>query len=152
MTNNIRTKKTTILFLVAIVAATIGFGDSIYLTFSHYGESALECNLLDGCNVVLGSSWATVFGVPLALFGVIYYGTLLALLFIFYITRKEILMKLLLAVSTVGLVMSLWFLYVQLGIIGSLCEYCLLSLVSTLCVWIAVIALNRLSSDIIKST
>lgn len=151
MSNIFPIKKSIILLGIATVAAAIGFGDSLYLTFSHYGDSAVVCNLLDGCNVVLGSTWATVFGIPVALFGAVYYSVLLLLLLYYHVSKREILIKVLLAVSTVGVVLSLWFLYVQLGIIGSLCEYCLLSLVSTLCVWIAVMALSRSSGDIIKS-
>ncbi|MFO7876208.1 MAG: hypothetical protein R6U55_06460, partial [Desulfovermiculus sp.] len=67
------------------------------------------------------------------------------------VSKQVVLKKILLAVSTIGLILSLWFLYVQLGIIGSLCVYCLLSLVSTLCVWIAVMVMNRPTGDIIKA-
>lgn len=152
MSNFLRNNKIYILLGIATTASLIGFGDALYLTVSHYGEAAVACSLLDGCNVVLGSTWATVFGLPIALFGALYYGLLLVLIGWFYFARKSILKKLLLAVSTVGLVMSTWLLYVQIGIIGSICEYCLLSAVSTLCVWISVVVLNRMQSDTMKNT
>lgn len=148
----LRTNKSSVLLTIATLAAAIGFGDSLYLTFSHYGESAVVCSLLDGCNVVLGSPWAVVFGIPLALFGAAYYGFMLIILVGYAVSKQVVLKKILLAVSTIGLILSLWFLYVQLGIIGSLCEYCLLSLVSTLCAWIAVMVINRPTGDIIKES
>lgn len=148
----LRTNKFSVLLAIATLAAAIGFGDSLYLTLSHYGESAVVCSLLDGCSVVLSSPWAFMLGIPLALLGAAYYGFILFLLIGYGISKQVLLKKILLAVSTIGLILSLWFLYVQIGIIGSICEYCLLSLVSTLCVWVAVMVMNRPAGDIIKES
>lgn len=136
----------------AITAAFIGLGDSVYLTISHYDASPVVCNLIDGCNTVLLSPWATIFGFPVSALGILYYATLLILLGLYLLRRKVLFHSGLLAVSTVGMMLSFWFLYLQIWEIEALCEYCILSLVSTLCVWTAALVIKPHSSKAVKNT
>lgn len=147
MSNFFSQHKTTLLFFIIIAAAVIGLGDSVYLTATHYTGGSVTCSLIEGCNLVLGSSWATIGGIPVALLGAGYYGLLLAGIVGYFYTERPLLLSLLLAVSTVGLVISFAFLYLQLGVIEAVCEYCLLSLASTLVIWTGVLAILRQRDD-----
>ncbi|MEX2515047.1 MAG: vitamin K epoxide reductase family protein [Candidatus Paceibacterota bacterium] len=131
------TQKQYIFIGVAFLAILIGFGDSVYLTISHYSSVPVVCNIIDGCSTVLASSWATIFGIPVSVLGVLYYATLLTLLTVFFFRRDRISHSGLLAVATIGMMMSFWFLYLQIWEIEAFCQFCLLSFISTLCVWIA---------------
>jgi len=65
---------------IAIIAALVGcfgFVDSGYLTIEHLQGSYIRCG--DDCSAVLGSKYAEgVAGVPLAAFGAMAYGKLIA--------------------------------------------------------------------------
>jgi len=151
MPDFIRTKKQSIFIGVAFAAALIGLGDAVYLTMGHYSATPVVCSLIDGCSTVLTSSWAVIFGVPVSAFGVFYYGVLSAFLTAFFYRRDGISYGVLLGVSTIGMIVSFWFLYLQIWEIEAICEFCLLSLISTLCVWIAALFMKpQLQSDVHK--
>lgn len=127
--------------LIATVAAFIGFFDASYLTAKSLGSGPVVCNLLDGCNVVLNSPWSQIWGLPTALYGVGYYGMLLFLLVAFWYWQDETVLRTLFIVSSVGLLASFWFVYLQLFVIGAVCEYCLLSAITTAIVWVGAVGL-----------
>jgi uncharacterized membrane protein len=59
---------------MALLAA-IGFGITSYLTITHFGtgQVALCDSQGAGCDLVLSSEWAKVFGIPLTIFGALGY-------------------------------------------------------------------------------
>ena len=140
----------TVLLSLAAIAAAVGFADALYLTLKHYAGGAVSCGLIEGCSVVLESSWATIFKIPTAAFGALYYGLLLVSLGTFFFTRRVLFLQLSLALVTVGLVVSAGFLYLQIFVINALCQFCLLSLLTTVAGWCAVFSLSRSKGDIIK--
>ncbi len=129
------TKLTTVVSILLATALLVGFIDAIYLTTKHFSEGLVVCTVVDGCNIVLESSWATVFGVPVALFGVGYYGLLLFCAISYWWWRDSFILKVMLGVATTGVLATLWFLHLQLEVIDAVCEYCLLSALSTFVAW-----------------
>jgi len=117
------------------VAATIGLFDAGYLSYQHIAttnnvhESAVICVIgaPGSCNTVLESQYATVFNMPLAFLGVIYYLTILALLIRISMVRDVRIWYALQLVITLGFVASLYFVYLQLFVIRSICFYCMVS-------------------------
>lgn len=130
-------KRSRRLLLIIAVAALVGLADTIYLTISHFQGSEVVCSIIDGCNVVLSSSWATILGLPTALIGGFYYLAILTLLLVFYYRRNQMALLGVLALTTVGFFLSLGFLYLQLFVIEAICQYCLLSIVATTTMWVA---------------
>jgi uncharacterized membrane protein len=124
------------LAVITAVTALVGLADTIYLTLSHYGGE-VSCSIVEGCNLVLASSWATIFGVPTAIIGVGYYFLILLLLGLFLRYCWEAFLLAVVAVTIVGFIFSLGFLYLQIFVIAALCEYCLLSLATTTVILIA---------------
>ncbi len=59
--------------------ASLGAVLSIYLLYARIAHVALYCPLGSGCDVVQSSRYASVFGVPVALLGLVYYLGLLGL-------------------------------------------------------------------------
>ncbi|MGB0757426.1 MAG: vitamin K epoxide reductase family protein [Patescibacteria group bacterium] len=114
------------LSIIWIVFALIGFVDALYLTVGHY-QGEISCSVIQGCDVVLASSYATVGPVPMALLGVGYYlSMLLGMIFVLDRQSQKV-GRLLTYISVVGFVYSLWLLYLQWGIIEAFCQYCLIS-------------------------
>ncbi len=117
--------KRTALFFASL--GFLGFITAFYLTVEHYRGLSVNCIVLSGCDKVLSSSYSEVFGIPVALFGVIYYFFVFStsLFFLFGHSKKFIAAALL--VTPVGLLASIWFVTLQLFIIKAICFYCMVS-------------------------
>ncbi|PKL36474.1 hypothetical protein CVV38_01035 [Candidatus Peregrinibacteria bacterium HGW-Peregrinibacteria-1] len=129
---NKTTKALPLWLLVTVMALSlIGLVDSGYLTLKHFSGVPPECNIFSGCDVVTTSEYSEVFGVPLALFGAGYYLAVF-LLAVFYLDRKKLIALNLIRLATVfGFLMSIWLVYLQIFVIGAICEYCMLSAISS---------------------
>lgn len=68
-----------------------------------------------------------MFGIPLALFGVIHYGILTVVIIAIFASRKKVLKQWLVFQSMVGALFSVYFMYLQLVVLKSICLYCTLS-------------------------
>lgn len=121
--------------LLAAVIALIGLADAIFLTIKHYTGGQVPCSVIEGCEQVLNSQYAEMFGVPLAVFGAIAYFVAfsLALLAAF----GDRLMWTLFGVQVILMtIFTAWLIYLQGFVIGAFCQFCLLSAVTTLTLFI----------------
>jgi uncharacterized membrane protein len=104
--------------------AMVGLLISAYLTWIHYMGVAPVCvGGSGGCETVQTSSYATIFGVPVAVLGLVGYAGLLfsALL------RGEAGVYLAFLVALVGTLFSAYLTYLELFVIHALCQWCLAS-------------------------
>lgn len=108
--------------------AILGLADSSYLTSRHIvSKGGLVTCGLEGCETVLNSTYSEVFGIPLALLGLIFYGIMfLALLWYFARPNKKVL-KAASLLPIAGLLASLYFVYLQIFVIQSICAFCMIS-------------------------
>lgn len=128
------------------VLSFIGLLDAVYLTVKHYNGSSVVCSLVEGCDRVLSSSYATIGLAPLSLLGVLYYMGLFIVSIIYWQTKKGGILYIGVIMAGFGFLASLWFLYLQALVINAYCLYCLISLgISTLLFAIGLIltALNK---------
>ena len=108
-----------------------GFLDSLYLTVKHYVGGPVPCSLLSGCEKVLQSSYAQIFGLPVSLFGAIYYFLVIVAILIYFDSKRAWPLYIAAGLIGLGFIASLWFVYLQVFVIQSLCLYCLGSAAST---------------------
>ena len=124
--------------IIFVILILIGLGVSSYLTSLHYAEKEPVCGVsFSNCDAVLTSEYSVMFGVPLALMGVIFYSTtfILFLFFIFKNLSDENRSKLangIFALEFTGVLFSAYFTYLQFFVIKAFCPYCLTSAVVTL--------------------
>jgi dihydroorotate dehydrogenase subfamily 2 len=117
-------------FLLLILLSLLGIADAAYLTYEHYQQVIPPCTvnrllpIASDCGKVLRSSYSVMFGIPLALFGIIQYSLLLIALVLLIIYRKKIFTYWLILQSLIGTIFSMYFIYIQLGILKSICIYC----------------------------
>lgn len=116
--------------VIASIAALVGLLDSAYLTVKHLKEEVVPCSLITGCEQVLTSSHAEMFGIPLAVYGAVAYflAFSLAILAIFGNRKMWFVFGLL---ASVMFVYTLYLLYVQGFVIEAFCQFCLLSAISS---------------------
>lgn len=136
--------------IIVLLLALSGLIDSIYLTWEHFNKVIPPCTvnkflpILSDCGKVLSSPYSVMFGVPLALAGVVHYGILFSLIIATFFSRSKILKYLIVLQSIAGALASTYFMYLQLGVIRSICIYCTLSaLVSFTLVAIVYVILKR---------
>lgn len=115
-----------VLLSLLIALSLVGLADSVYLTESVFTDTPLVCDIqgLNDCNTVAGSPYSKLFEIPLSVYGLGFYGALLLLsLLLLYRPSKQA-AKGLVFVSILGVLASVYFLYVQVFIIQALCIYC----------------------------
>lgn len=110
-----------------LIFSAIGFADATYLTVKHFLGTPIPCAILQGCEQVTNSQFATIFGVPVALLGSGYYLTVLILSVIYLDTGKLLALKLAALATFFGMLASLWFVFLQIFIIKAICLYCMVS-------------------------
>jgi uncharacterized membrane protein len=130
----------TIIYTIAAVVSLAGLADATYLTVQALTGETLGCGGSPDCFRVLGSSYAKVGGIPMALFGVLAYFsvfTLATFAAFGYARARTFLM------ATIGamFLVTLWLLYVQAFVLHAYCRYCLFSAAITFLLAGLVIAL-----------
>lgn len=111
--------------VITLILSFLGFLDATYLTILHYKNIIPPCSLAHGCDIVLTSKYATFFGIPIALLGVLYYTAIIGLLTHFLQNKNKITLKLLLCLSTSGFIVSVILVAIQAFILHAFCQYCL---------------------------
>lgn len=108
---------------IIVILAVLGFGVSLYLAITHYLGFAVPCDLTHGCETVLNSKYSMLFGLPLSVWGVGYFTSVIisGLLANHYVMWRKILTGLL----SLGALAALVFLSLQFFVIKKICQYCL---------------------------
>lgn len=115
------------LVILFLVIAIIGFADAVYLTAAHYLGGVPTCTVIEGCDEVAMSEYATIGPVPVALLGVLFYTLMLFTAVAWLDVRKSILFRYLPVITVPGFLFSLALVYVMFFVIEALCSFCLLS-------------------------
>jgi len=130
----------TIIYIVAAIVSLVGLADATYLSVQALTGETLGCGGSPDCFKVLGSSYARVGAIPVALFGALAYFSAFtfATFAAFGYARARIFL-----IPTVGAMFlaTLWFLYVQAFLLHAYCRYCLFSAATTFLLAGLVIAL-----------
>ncbi len=109
------TNKTKILLIIS----ALGIAVSLYLTYVKLTGSPIKCSV-GSCDIVQRSKYAEIFGIPVALFGVLYYLTV-AILAQYKAT------KMLKIVTSWGILFSGYLTYLELFVIHEICQWCVIS-------------------------
>ncbi len=129
----------------AALVAIAGLADSIYLTVHHYTAEPVPCSIITGCEQVLTSSYAEMYGIPTAAFGIAAYLTAFVLaLFSAFGNRQT--WNLFGAVVVVMAIFTAWLIYLQAVVIEAFCQFCLISAATT-----ATLLLIFLVSKLVRS-
>lgn len=130
-------------FIVLFVLALIGFSDSTYLTAEHIRGNVPPCSIVSGCETVLTSAYASIGSVPVAVLGMLFYGTILVLLIGYFDSRSPIFSGAVAVFSIAGVFATITFIYIQVAVIGALCLYCMISAGTSLGIFGASLPLLR---------
>ena len=120
----------TILYTVIAIVALAGLADATFLTVQALTGETLSCGGSPDCFRVLGSSYAKIGRVPVAILGAFAYFCVFtfSIFAAFGYARARTFL-----IPTIGAMFlaTLWFLYVQAFVLHAYCRYCLLSAAMT---------------------
>ena len=118
------------LLLGVALLGLLGTGVAGYLTYVHYNEDALVCTV-GGCETVQQSDYSTMFGVPIAAFGVVMFLTVTLLAWLRMTNRGPISSDLATMAAWTMLLTSLlyyaYLTYVEIWVIEAVCQWCVIS-------------------------
>ena len=115
-----------ILYTIAAVVSLAGLADATYLTVQALTGETLVCGGSPDCFRVLGSPYARIGGIPLALFGTLAYFSVFSFATFAAFGYSRARTFLILTIGAMFLV-TLWLLYVQAFLLHAYCRYCLFS-------------------------
>ena len=145
MAPSVRTKRRYTAPRVALLAlAVVGLLISAYLTWTHFAGLTPVCTGSgEGCQTVQSSRYASLLGIPVALLGLVAYGGLVFSVALW--TEMGIYLGFL--ISLVGTLFSIYLTYLEVFVIGALCQWCLASamimVAALVCATLAVLPLLR---------
>jgi uncharacterized membrane protein len=116
----------TILYTAVAIVAAAGLADATYLTVQALTGETLSCGGSPDCFRVLGSSYAKLGGMPIAMLGALAYFTVFTLA-TFAAFGYSWAPRFLALVAGAMFLMTLWLLYVQAFLLRAYCRYCLFS-------------------------
>jgi uncharacterized membrane protein len=129
---------------VLLALAVLGVLISAYLTWTHFAGLTPVCTGSgEGCETVQSSRYASILGIPVALLGLIAYGGLI----FSTVLWRETGIYLGFLISLVGTLFSGYLTYLEIFVIGALCQWCLVSaaimVAALICATLAALPLLR---------
>ena len=132
-----------------LVFAFIGMAIASYDVIGIYNNWLLWCPPpIDGCNTVAYSPDGRIFGVPIGVYGLIFYLIMIVLAALLAFSRSSRrLRSVVLLYAVIGVLFSIYFFYLDLALIRAFCIYCLISATLTVLLLIYAIAHFRALAD-----
>jgi len=120
----------TILYAAVAIVSVAGLADATYLTVQALTGETLSCGGSPDCFRVLGSSYAKIGGIPVAMLGALAYLSVFtfATFAAFGYARAPKFLALMVGMMFLA---TLWLLYVQAFLLHAYCRYCLFSAATT---------------------
>ena len=136
------------LFGVFTLVAVLGWLVTVILTAIHlFAIPAIPADApVQGSIEVITSQWAYVLGIPLATLGGFYYLTTIGLALWWFDTRHPLIIKILTPITASGVAFSAYFVYLQLGVIGAICPFCMVSAAATVMLFALELVILRQST------
>jgi len=133
---------------LTLVFSLLGIADSWYLAQHELTDTALSCGIggsatLSGCNIVAQSPYSHLFGIPLGVYGLVFYGIALLITLALYAGETRRRLQALLAIGIIGVLFSLYFEGLQVFVIKAICIYCLGSFLLSVGILATSLALMR---------
>ena len=120
----------------SIFVSFLGILNTGYLTIQHFRGLPPTCSVFQGCETVTNSVYSTLFGIPLALLGLIFYLVIFMLCLEYMRHGSAIVANLFWFGTVMGIIASTVLVCLQIFVIKALCQYCILSAIETILLFI----------------
>jgi uncharacterized membrane protein len=116
--------------------STVGLGIASYLAITKLTGGIPACGPLRGCETVNTSSYSELFGIPVALFGVIFSALLVVASVAWWRVGDRRALYLAYGLGLVGMVAVAYLTYLELFVIGAICVWCVAYAVTVVAGWV----------------
>ncbi len=117
-----------------IILALLGLGIASYLAYVELTQIEAACGPVGECNIVQSSQYAKIFGIPVAVLGIIYYVAVIALWLLSQLVKSTWVKRVpfvILVLSLGGMIFSIYLTALELLVIKAICAWCLSSAIIT---------------------
>jgi len=118
--------------ILIFILGLIGLIVSFYLFYIGAKNNSPFCLLNSGCSFVIKSNYSKFLGLPVALWGVFYFSSVLILN---YLGKYKNLLKI---VSFLGFLFAIYLIYIQAFVLKNFCFYCLIADASAILIFILI--------------
>jgi uncharacterized membrane protein len=136
-----------LLLSITTFFSVLGIADSLYLAEHALAGTPLSCGIgsgaLTGCNIVAQSAYSHIFGIPLGVYGLVFYLAIFVLSLMARNRQTSRVMRSLFLSGVAGMLLSFYFLWLQVFVIDAICIYCLASFVFAAAVFVSTLLLLR---------
>jgi len=142
-------KKREKLLLSIIVNSIIGLIASLYTTYAHFNvEATAICTINDtfSCDIVNQSHYSEIFGIPVAILGLLAYIFFIAFAGYYRKNLRLKLSQLAVGVSVMGVLFSAYLSYIEAYVLNTWCIFCLASQFAIIGIMISSIWLYKTDS------
>jgi len=133
--------------LVLSALALAGLGIATYLLAVRVLGEAPACGPLKGCETVAASEYATIAGIPVALFGVLFSIVLLGASLAWWRRADRRALYLAYGLGLAGILAVLYLTYLELFVIEAICVWCVSYALTILAGWLGVAIVAWRTSD-----
>jgi uncharacterized membrane protein len=133
--------------LVLSVLALVGLGIATYLLAVRVLGEAPACGPLKGCETVAASEYATIAGIPVALFGVLFSVVLLGACLAWWRRADRRALYAAYGLGLAGILAVLYLTYLELFVIEAICVWCVSYALTILAGWLGVAIVAWRTSD-----
>lgn len=127
--------------------ALVGLGIAGYLLAVRLLGGAPACGPIQGCDTVAASEYATLFGVPVALFGVGFSSVLLGASVVWWRRAEKRALYVAYGLGLAGVFAVAYLTYLELFVIEAICIWCVTYGVTIVAGWILAILAVRSAQD-----
>ena len=134
---------TAFLDLLSIILASCGLLVALHIYSKKKTKKMLICPMRMSCEAVVSSRYSTLFGIPLEVFGMGYYLFIIAIYAAHAVLDtffSPVVVLVLLCMSALAFLFSLYLLSVQAFILKHWCSWCLMSSFSSMMIFVLVLA------------
>ena len=118
-----------------LLVSFLGFLVSLYLTFMHYRGVIPTCYVVQGCDVVQTSRYSAILGVPIALFGTMFFVLMFYLGIGLTTSQATKLVLTYKVLAYAGALAAIPLFLLQAVVLRAFCTYCLVTEVVLLLMW-----------------
>lgn len=116
--------------MIVAALALLGFFVALYLAMVKLGYIGSMSCTIGGCERVNSSEWASMFGIPVAVWGLGFYVVTFAVAYLGTLpgwAASKNISLLLVTLTGFGVLYSAWLTYLELFVIHAICQYCVAS-------------------------
>lgn len=126
------------------IFSLLGFGVSAFLFYEYTVSGSVLCPIGGGCDIVRASPFANFFGIPIPIFGIVYYLTMAILAVVHsHQLPHKLVRKLQVLSAAAAVAFGIYLTFLEAFVIKAYCFWCVLSFIISVIIFLVLIVSRR---------